>query len=69
MVVCRKCKTREGTETFVYDDVTFMLAHGMHDMRCKICCVEAQIKHAKRCAGNLPMFEKELQELREQNTN
>lgn len=64
MTICKRCKTREGTETFVDGDATFMWVHGVYEMRCKICCLEAQIEHAKKCVENLPVFEKELRDLK-----
>jgi hypothetical protein len=43
--------------------------HGMSKCWCKLCCVEAQLKHALEIARKITEFEKELKELKDRDEN
>lgn len=62
---CQNCKKRPGTETWVGDAGAIAIAYSwMQQQWCKICVLEAQIKHAKERALEIPKLEKELEKVR-----
>lgn len=63
-VLCDNCKKNEGTIQWVGEGSVLDAVHGFYVMWCEICCLEAQIKHAKERADEIPNMEKELIALR-----
>lgn len=62
-MLCQNCNKREETENWVGDGGTLAFIRGYTEKWCKICCLEAQLKHAKERADAIPHIEKELNEL------
>jgi hypothetical protein len=62
-MVCQNCNCREATENWVGEGGDLAYVHGMFYKWCKICCVEAQLKHARERAESIPVLEKELNDL------
>lgn len=61
VVMCENCGNREAT--LVWSNSSMGYVHGMYESWCEICCVEEQLKFAKKQANRIPELEKKLKEL------
>lgn len=52
-LLCDLCKLRPGTEVWCESGVIGHI-HGMSKRWCKRCVLEAQLKHSKMVASNIP---------------
>lgn len=68
-MICQHCHRRKATTTWVGDGGTLAWAHGFSEQWCEICCVEAQITHAKKIVGGLEKLEKKLVKLKKGELN
>lgn len=64
-MICQNCNKRKGTETWVGEGSMLNFTHGYYQMWCKICCLEAQLEHAKKLADTIPKLTEELEKLRD----
>jgi len=62
---CTKCLARPGTHNWVGQGDALSYIHGLYEKWCEICVLEAQIKHAKERAAELPAMEEKLKALLE----
>jgi hypothetical protein len=59
--VCANCRKRPGTEIWAPGG-TVAYVHGIYSMWCPICCLEANLRHAREQAEAIPGIEAKLRE-------
>lgn len=62
MTLCANCGKRPGTENWIASGGALAYVHGFVERWCRVCCVEAQLSHARVCAAQIPALERELVE-------
>ena len=60
---CANCGQREGTHTWVGSAGVLGFVHGWSAKWCERCVVAAQLEHAQKMAGQLPVLAARLAEL------
>lgn len=60
---CQNCNEREATEDWVGEGSMMDHIHGFSQRWCKLCCLRAQLEHAKKRAAAIPELEQEIKEL------
>lgn len=66
---CQKCHKRPATAFWTGDEGTIAFIHGFYQMWCEICCVEEQLKVARKSAERIPEMEKHLADLKAKEPN
>lgn len=66
--MCKNCGKREATEIWVGDGGVMGYIHGASANWCKICCIEEQLRYAKKIAESIPELERKLRELNGEST-
>lgn len=59
--ICVKCKVRPATENWGEGVIAFV--HGIYERRCRRCCAEEQLEHARKMAEAIPILEAEIASL------
>lgn len=63
-IICANCGEREGTINWVGRGGVMDFVHGMYEVWCELCAVEADLEYAKKQAKRVPELEKKLEKLK-----
>ena len=61
-MICQRCKKRKATENWTNEGGLLAFIHGMYQQWCRICCLEEQLRFARKQAAGIPNLEKILVE-------
>jgi hypothetical protein len=59
--ICNKCHRRPSTGIWADNDIAY--AHGIYNVWCRQCMIDAQLAHARQQALAIPVLEAELEDL------
>ena len=68
-MICQNCHKRDATLKWIGDGGSLALSHGFASDWCEVCALEAQLKHARERASEIPRMETRLAELLAQAPN